>query len=59
MSIGSPLLFVHGVVRVKSIRMIRDANWEPLAFSTRRCACKEMIRDITREPLADVCTLVH
>jgi hypothetical protein len=30
MSIESPLLFVHNAVRIKSIRKIRDVNWEPM-----------------------------
>jgi hypothetical protein len=43
----SALLFVRGVARVKSIRMERDVNREPLAFCTRRYACKKY-KDVTR-----------
>jgi hypothetical protein len=38
--IGSLLLFVRTVARVKSIRVERDIDREPIAFCTRRCACK-------------------
>jgi hypothetical protein len=39
--IGSPLLFVCGIARVKSIRVEPDVNWESLAFSTWRYTCKK------------------
>jgi hypothetical protein len=42
MLIGSPLLFVHGVVRVKGIRVEQDVDREPLAFYMCwfvKCAC--------------------
>jgi hypothetical protein len=32
--IGSPLLFLRGAARVKSIRVERDIDQEPLAFCT-------------------------
>jgi hypothetical protein len=35
------LLFVCGVVHVKSIRIERDIDLDPCAFCTRRCACKK------------------
>jgi hypothetical protein len=44
MSIRSPLLFVRGVARVKSIMMIRDVNQESFTFCTQRCAYKKYKR---------------
>jgi hypothetical protein len=36
------MLFIRSATRVKSIRqMLRDNNWEPLAFCTWHCACKK------------------
>jgi hypothetical protein len=47
------LIFVRGAARVKSIRIKRDVNQEPLDFCMRRCACKKykMERDVNQEPL--------
>jgi hypothetical protein len=39
--VGSPLLFVRGVARVKSIRAEQDIDQEPLAFCTRCYVCKK------------------
>jgi hypothetical protein len=49
------LLFVRSVVCVKSIRIERDIDQEPLAFCTQRAARVKNIRiewDVDREPLA-------
>jgi hypothetical protein len=51
--VGSPLLFVRGATRVKSIRVERDVDCEPLTFGTWWCTSK-IIRvewDVDREPL--------
>jgi hypothetical protein len=41
MSIGSPLLFIRGAARVKSIRMEQDVNQKPHAFCVWCCTCKK------------------
>jgi hypothetical protein len=35
------LAFLCGDAHVKSIRIGRDVDWEPLAFCTWHCACKK------------------
>jgi hypothetical protein len=44
-SIGSPLLFIHGVTRVKNLFFAESgaADREPLAFCTRCYACKNHV----------------
>jgi hypothetical protein len=39
--VGSPSLFVCSATRLKSIRVERDVNQEPLAFCMWHCACKK------------------
>jgi hypothetical protein len=47
--IGSPLLFVRGIARVKSIRVEPDINWESLTFCTWRYTCKNYKSQMGRQ----------